>query len=469
MARVLGRIRLSRDTDDTTSPERQREHIKTWAASNDHEIVGWAVDIDVSGSVNPFQAPELGPWLARLDEWDILVSWKLSRLARKAIPLSALFGYCLDNKKTIVCTHDSIDLSTWVGRLIASVLAHVAEGELEETQSRVRDAQKFLRGAGRFRGGHVPFGFESYKLPDKGHGIRVREPEAQIVRGIVDRVFAGESLNSIARGLNDDSVPTKRGGKWNSSTLSKMLRSRALIGESLHSGMLVVDENGVPVPRSEPLIDPDRFFELQSRVDGLRKGPTGRRNGEARLLLDIAYCAACGSKLYNHESAYRGKLRRYWRCTGKSHRQNDCSEPYVPASRLEAIAIEHALFELGDLPMTEEVWIPAEGPEPAELARIEDAIVNLRKERDAGFYDGDDNGYMTRLAALVERRKTLSTIESRPARYERRETGQTWAQALSGAETTRDKRAVLLKLGMRIDVSNRGFNTRVTTVLDDIA
>ena len=46
---VLGRIRLSRATDESTSPERQREVMDSWAKSNDHEVVGWAEDLDVSG------------------------------------------------------------------------------------------------------------------------------------------------------------------------------------------------------------------------------------------------------------------------------------------------------------------------------------------------------------------------------------------------------------------------------------
>ena len=60
MARVLGRIRLSRLTDESTSAERQRELIEQWSAMHDHEVVGWAEDLDVSGSVDPFDTRALG-------------------------------------------------------------------------------------------------------------------------------------------------------------------------------------------------------------------------------------------------------------------------------------------------------------------------------------------------------------------------------------------------------------------------
>lgn len=55
MARVLGRIRLSRLADESTSEQRQRDLITQWATSRGHDIVGFAVDLDVSGSVSPFE------------------------------------------------------------------------------------------------------------------------------------------------------------------------------------------------------------------------------------------------------------------------------------------------------------------------------------------------------------------------------------------------------------------------------
>jgi hypothetical protein len=41
VGKVLGRVRLSRLTDESTSESRQREVIEQWAASHDHEIVAW--------------------------------------------------------------------------------------------------------------------------------------------------------------------------------------------------------------------------------------------------------------------------------------------------------------------------------------------------------------------------------------------------------------------------------------------
>ena len=90
--RVLGRIRLSRSSEESTSVERQRELIENWAKTNNHEIVAWAEDVDVSGAISPFDTPALGPYLKEpaSNEWDILVAWKLE------VPRVLFLGNCLD-------------------------------------------------------------------------------------------------------------------------------------------------------------------------------------------------------------------------------------------------------------------------------------------------------------------------------------------------------------------------------------
>ncbi len=108
--RVLGRVRLSRTTDESTSVERQQQIITQWAEGNNHTIVGWAIDVDVSGSINPFDTPSLGPWLKmpKAREWDILCAWKLDRVARNSIGLHKVFAWIQENDKQLVCIADNI-------------------------------------------------------------------------------------------------------------------------------------------------------------------------------------------------------------------------------------------------------------------------------------------------------------------------------------------------------------------------
>ncbi|MER6076831.1 recombinase family protein [Streptomyces sp. NPDC001833] len=104
MARVLGVVRLSRVSDETTSPERQRRSIQRWADQEGHVVVGWVEDIDVSGGVEPWKRPGFGKWLpstvgkevsaiehriaveeSRADEYDIICVLKIDRLSRRVL------------------------------------------------------------------------------------------------------------------------------------------------------------------------------------------------------------------------------------------------------------------------------------------------------------------------------------------------------------------------------------------------
>ncbi|MDT5107867.1 MAG: site-specific recombinase [Mycobacterium sp.] len=55
---VLGRLRLSRSIDESTSLQRQREMITQWVDTNGHTIASWAEDSDVNGSLDPFDTPD---------------------------------------------------------------------------------------------------------------------------------------------------------------------------------------------------------------------------------------------------------------------------------------------------------------------------------------------------------------------------------------------------------------------------
>ncbi|RTL66823.1 MAG: recombinase family protein [Pseudonocardiaceae bacterium] len=456
MARVLGRLRISRSTEESTSIDRQREHVELWAKSNDHEIVGWAVDENVSGSVDPFETPGLGPWLKtdRLVEWDILVAWKLDRVSRRVVPLNALFGFLDQHAKSLACTSQPIDLSNWAGRLVVNVIAGVAEGELEAIRERTQDSRRKLRKVGRWHGGTVPIGYQKVRLDSGGFGLAVNPETAPIVQEIAARAERRESIRSIADLLNERGVSAPRGGLWTAQTLTRMLRSRWIIGEIEYNGRPVMGDDGLPVRRSlsEPLISPERWETIQAVLDD-QKRPKQRRN-EPGLLLNVAVCSECGEPLYHTvmTKADKGteKIRtyRYWRCSAKSKRKTRdgnpvCTTKYaVPAVMLEQIVEEMFLADIGDVERTEEVYVPAEG-HGDEIAVIDRAIAMARREYDAGIYDGDDNAYFERITTHRANRDRLAAIPSLPARWVRQPTGETYSQAWSRMDV-RQRRELMI-------------------------
>lgn len=88
VSKALGVVRLSLLTEESTSPERQREQITYTVKARGGELVHIVDDLDVSGSVSPFEREQLGPWLTdpgKIAQWDTLIVTKLDRQSRSLI------------------------------------------------------------------------------------------------------------------------------------------------------------------------------------------------------------------------------------------------------------------------------------------------------------------------------------------------------------------------------------------------
>lgn len=444
--RVLGRVRLSRDTDESTSVERQQEVIQQWADQQGYVVVAWAIDVDFSRGLDPFDAPELGPWLTdeKAHEFDIIAVWKLDRLGAGSIILNKVMSWCSDRGKTLVSVTENLDFSTWIGRMVANVIAGVAEGELEAIRERTQGSYKKLRALGRWPGGTPPFGFRAVPRKPEGWELEQHPEEAQIVSQIVDRILDGESVNGTAKWLDARGVKPRRAKRWSAIQVKRLVTGKAILGQSTHKGKLLLDDDGMPRQYAEKIIDE----QTQGRVIQKLTNRSVKRKYDhgVALLLNVAECGECKEPLYRFVKEAKGNRYMYYRCAGRTKRKNDCPAPYIPAQDLDDFTGEKLLQEIGDYERTEPVFIPASG-DSAELEQVERAIEGVRKERDLGLYDDDEDGYLSRLKTLVERRKALSSSEPQPARWERRGTGETYAEAWRRMDTP-ERRELLLEAGI---------------------
>jgi site-specific DNA recombinase len=473
--RVLGGIRLSRDADESgTSIERQRESIEQWSAMHGHTVIGFAIDSGVSGSVDPFDTrTELGQWLKphRLPEWDALVAYRLDRLSRRVIPLNKLFGFVQEHGKTLASVSESLDLSTWIGRLVANVIAGVAEGELEAIRSRNQGSQKKVRQLGRWHGGTPSYGYRAVKRAD-GWYLTISKDEARVIREeILPRVLSHESTNSIAAALNRAAVQTRSGGPWSGNGIRRVLRGRALLGQHEHNGKLVADEDGLPVQRADPIVTADEFEKIQAALQARTTVRSGERNENP--LTGVLFCYACDAPMYLQRMT--GRDYDYYRCSNRGNRQG---MPKAPGEACLALGVRsatvydqfqgHLLDEIGDVERRERVYV--QGSDHTEaLAAVVEAIDATRREKDLGLYDGDDAGYFARLERLTERRRELEALPSSPARFERRGVGETYGQAWQRMNTS-ERRTLLLDSGIKANVAGGLGNSHYfhLTVPEDI-
>lgn len=114
-----------------------------------------------------------------------VVVWRLDRLGRTAKGLTALFSELQERGVGLVSLKDGLDLSTPAGRLMAHVLASVAQYETELRAERVLAGQAKARAEGKTWGGRKP-----------GTRIRVDEEREE---GILTMYGQGKPIAEIAR------------------------------------------------------------------------------------------------------------------------------------------------------------------------------------------------------------------------------------------------------------------------------
>ena len=85
-----------------------------------------------------------------------VVVWRLDRLGRTAKGLTALFDDLRSHHVGLVSLKDGMDLATAAGRLMANVLASVAQYETEIRAERVLAGQAVARSRGKRWGGSKP-------------------------------------------------------------------------------------------------------------------------------------------------------------------------------------------------------------------------------------------------------------------------------------------------------------------------
>ena len=211
-AAIYVRVSQNRD-DDRAKPERQLKSCRHLIAARDLEEVAVYTDDDISAYKAKLRRPGYEALLAAIKdgEVDVVVPWHIDRMLRTTkemiqfIELAEETGVTLDSVQG-----GTIDLGTAAGRMMAMILAAVAqaEAELKAERHKLRNAHAVQEG--KSTGGPLPFGWQS------------PAQEAALKSGI-KAYLAGDPLNSIARTWNEAGLKTTFGKPWTHDAVRKSL------------------------------------------------------------------------------------------------------------------------------------------------------------------------------------------------------------------------------------------------------
>lgn len=505
-------VRLSVLTDETTSPDRQREADDQAAAAHnisfgEGDEVREAVDLDVSASkISPFDRPALGSWLARPDEFDALVWWRFDRAIRSMADMHELAKWARTHRKVLVFAEgiggggrmvfDFRNPMDPMAELQLTMFAFAAQVEAQSISDRVTGAMAAIRNMVlRWRGSRPPYGYMPAPMPAEHGGVGwtlVPDPDAvKVIVRIVRELFEGKTISAIAVGLNADGIPSPRdhwavkkgrktGGRtggvkglvkeaflWNPAVITRMLRNETLLGWKMHKGKPVRDAEGNPIMQTEtPIMTREEFDRIGVVLDERSINNSDRKDTEA-LLLRVIHCDSCGGRMYlnkqeskkNQHPTYKcNPYARGFKCEKSANIRGDWADEYVTAEFLRLV---------GSIQTTRVVTIPGYDPGPelratiAEFAEHQEQKGRQKSKHAAAEWQKRADALDNRIADLESREKTEPQRVVTP-------TGRTFADEWAEKDTA-GRRALLIEAGVRLNVrrgTRGGWRTLDTRRVD---
>jgi site-specific DNA recombinase len=221
----------------------------------------------------------------------------------------------------------------------------IAEYERAQILERSRRGKRY-----RARQGEVgvlsgaPYGYRYVrKSEERAAYYEVIEAEAQVVRQVYTLYTgAAQSIGDITRCLNQQGVPTRKGGaRWERSTVWAMLRNPAYRGMACFGKTQLAPRQrvnnrtlrrrgGLParnsasheLPRDQwieipvpALVEESTFAVAQERLQANKKH-AARRTIEPSILQGLVHCRHCGYALYRTSTRSSARKIPYYRCLG---------------------------------------------------------------------------------------------------------------------------------------------------------
>jgi site-specific DNA recombinase len=214
------RVSTSDQAENGVSLEAQESRIRAWCSLNDYDLLYVKVDRGLSGG-RADNRPALQEALQAVGRGDALVFYSLTRLARSTKDTLAIADNLDRRGADLVSLSEKIETTTASGKMIFRLLAVLSEFERDVISERTSLSMRYLKGQGRFMGGHTPIGWG--KDGDKIVAIEI-EQRAVNLAGAMRR--EGKSLREISAALDGMGMRNRMGKAFAAVQIQRMLQVR---------------------------------------------------------------------------------------------------------------------------------------------------------------------------------------------------------------------------------------------------
>jgi len=280
---------------------------------------------------------------AKAGKFDTVLVFKVDRLIRGSIASTAelLRGFGV----TIRSLTEPFDTSTPAGKLFLNMLGEMGEFERSNITERSRSGTQRIVRAGEWAGGKPPYGF---RIENKR--VVIDPEQSETVRQIFKLYLSGElRVRGISTYLNASEIKHSISKRWYETTVSKLLRNRAYIGELVYgkrtnrrivAGKWVYDATNkdqhimIPCP---PIVSQKDFDQVQRMLTANQSG-SFRNVRNFYLLRGLIFCGDCGLKCRGITTGKKPNQHTSYRCYShlKSSPFPHCASKAVHGAELDA-------------------------------------------------------------------------------------------------------------------------------------
>lgn len=393
--RVALYSRYSTHTQDGNySIEIQLERMEAMCKSKGWEVTEYFSDAAYSGA--NMDRPELQNLLSRLNEFDVVMVYRLDRLSRSQRDTMTLIqDHFLMNNVAFVSVSETLDTTTAFGMAMIGILAVFAELERATITERMQSGikKRIESGYRLVSGNYMPTGYKKGSDENGNNILVIDDVQAEKVRRIFDLYEQYHSITKIQRVLKEEGYSGRR-----FTTIRQILSNRLYLGEVKYR-----DEYFEGI--HEPIISVEQYDRVQAL---LARHPKGANAGKAKesLFSGLIFCGCCGENFKTYSYKVENKIKgdyyvRSYLCRARrfpSEYEQKCMNQIVKNETLEALFLKQ-LDSLISNRQTESVKSKRKTNFDLALKKVDEKIARLIDLYEDGELDKET------LNKRVEKRK----------------------------------------------------------------
>jgi len=362
-------LRKSMDLQET-SLEQQKKDILVFAAANDINVIRFFEEAACGENVEG--RPQFRNMVefcrTSRESFQYVLVLDISRWGRFTDPTETFYWIHEVKRygKEVIFINEGFKEDNIGTSLMKLIKSSEASEYLKKIRQNTIRGMKYHANRGFWMGGMAPYGYERMivetglilkngehkNIKDQKIKLIINKKEAKLIKFIY--ILYGEkglANNSVVNYLNEKSIPSASGGRWNKSSVWSVLHNQAYIGNTVYNIRNYHRRNGdakfnpkkdwiVTANTHEPIISKELWDKVQARTHQAFLGGwflTKKDKPESPYLLSsIMYCTVCRSNWHGRRYHLKDKIRRIYICSGyHSYGSESCISWQIDADSLE--------------------------------------------------------------------------------------------------------------------------------------